>query len=127
MANVVKIAEISAEIEKINMKSAWDKGVKAWALSALEKMTPDDEFSTAENLESAMLNGARDWRHFCEGGNAIIYNTDIAEQFCTPSELRKTDGGRKDPNARESWMDVQCRAAVQAWSLISDTFETLFR
>ena len=43
---------------------------------------------------------------------------EIAETFCTPSELRRTDFGRKDPNSRETWMDVQVRAHVQAWALI---------
>lgn len=123
MAKVVKIAEISAEIKKISMRSAWGKGVQAWALSVLEKT--EGSFQSAEALEEALLNGAKDWRHFCEGGNALIYNQDIAERFCTPSELRKTAGGLKDPNARESWMDAQCRAAFQAWCLISETFENL--
>lgn len=129
MANVVKIADIAAEIEKKSMQSAWGKGVKSWALSLLLDKIQErvSEVASLQELEDMALNGAKSWRNYCEGGCAIIYDTNIAEQFCSPSELRKTNGGIKAPNARETWMDVQCRAAVQAWSLISDTFETLFR
>lgn len=48
----------------------------------------------------------------------MIYDREIAEALCTPSELRRTDYGRKAPNVRETWMDVQVRAHVQAWVLI---------
>lgn len=53
----------------------------------------------------------------------MIYDREIAETLCTPSELRRTDYGRKDPNARETWMDVQVRAHVQAWALIESCMQ----
>lgn len=43
-----------------------------------------------------------------------MYDGDIAERLCTPSELRKTRGGELNPNCRESWLDVQARALYRA-------------
>lgn len=60
---------------------------------------------------TAALRSGKDAPTACLGDND-------REALCTPSELRLTDYGRKDPNARETWMDVQVRAHVQAWALI---------
>ena len=67
-----------------------------------------------------MLNGADNWRQYSEGGCALCYDGQIAERLCAPWELRKTDNGRKDPNPRESWIDVQSRALFQAAQLVLD-------
>lgn len=52
---------------------------------------------------------------YCYGGLALIYDEDIAKALCTPSELKRTNSGRNDPNPRETWMDVQARAYFQAY------------
>ena len=49
------------------------------------------------------------------GGCSLIYNGDIAERLCTPSELKKTRNGERRPNDREMWLDTQTRALRQAW------------
>ena len=49
---------------------------------------------------------------------SLIYNEDIAERLCTPSELKKTRHGERRPNAREEWLDTQARALFQAYNLI---------
>ncbi len=61
-----------------------------------------------------LLNGADNWQHWAEGGCGLAYDADIAERLCTPSELRRTDGGRLPPNRRETWLNVEARAASQA-------------
>lgn len=85
----------------------------------------DNNFEKVElaNLREVLLNGAKDFAQYAQGGQLIIYNEDIAICLCTPSELRHCtakDGTLKDPNRRETWMDVQARAATQAWQLIRD-------
>lgn len=50
---------------------------------------------------------------------------DIAKLLCTPSELKKTDYGRKLPNSTEDWLDVQARALYQAYMLIANLFNKL--
>ena len=44
----------------------------------------------------------------------MIYDGDIAERLCCPSELKKTRNGERRPNSREEWLDVQARALRQA-------------
>lgn len=104
-------------------RSAWDKGVREIAeglLDKYEEIVRDREGSdpVPPLTEKTVLNGAGGWRQYCYGGCAMIYDREIAKTLCTPSELRRIDYGRKAPNSRESWMDVQVRAHVQAWKLI---------
>ena len=73
-----------------------------------------DMLNSREQLNAAMLNGARDWSQYSWGGSALIYDGDIAERLCNPSELKKTRNGERRPNSREEWLDVQARALFQA-------------
>jgi hypothetical protein len=93
-------------------RSAWDKGVKAFAFDLLENIEGRD--ITKDNL----LNGASDWSEYSFGGCAFIYDQDIAEALCTPSELKSRKGGDWQPSKNETWLDVQSRALSQACSLI---------
>lgn len=72
-----------------------------------------------------MLNGADDWEMYSWGGSALIYDSDIAARLCCPSELRRTDGGRKRPNASEEWLDTQARALAQAARIVRRTIAAL--
>lgn len=94
-------------------QSAWSKGVELYAQELLEQFRenyPDSQQPTAAQL----LNGAGDWKEYSYGGSALIYDWEIAERLCNPTELKRTDGGRLQPNARETWLDVQARALFQA-------------
>lgn len=118
--------EIITAINSTKARSAWDRGVKAYALELIEDLDQfiRDGYASAETITSAdglrtvLLNGARDWKQYSWGGSALIYDGDIAERLCTPSELKKTRNGERKPNAREDWLDVQARALLRAWFLI---------
>ena len=107
--------------------SAWDRGVKNYAYGIIEEL-PDDYcfyFDSCTDLEKhfkilkkLLLNGADNWRQYSYCGNAYIYDEDIAAALCTPSEYRKTKGGEKEPNKRETWLGVQARALFHAEILI---------
>lgn len=108
------------EIKRTPARSAWDKGVKEYALELLDGLKD----STAETvcdkneLERALLNGADSWSQFSYGGCSLIYDCDIAERVCSPSELKHCNGGEWQPNRRENWLDVQARALRQAaWQI----------
>lgn len=73
-----------------------------------------------ELTEAVLPNGAADWSQYSYGGCALIYDGEIAETVCTPSELRCKRGGELQPNSRETWLDVQARALSQAWRMIRD-------
>ena len=47
-------------------------------------------------------------------GSALIYNGDIAERLCTPSEFKAKKQGDLPPNSSEEWLDCQARALSQA-------------
>lgn len=101
--------------------SAWDRGCYLYALDMLDNL--DSEI--AENIpadcaemQELFLNGAESWKAYSWGGCSFIYNQDIAERLCTPSELRKTRNGERRPNSSEDWLDVQARALWQAWYIV---------
>lgn len=114
------IEEVRKELEARNDRSAWSKGVNKYALELLDNLEENRDYNKADHhvhpleLETELLNGARNWSDYSWGGLALIYNGDIAERLCTPSELKRTRNGERRPNSREEWLDVQARALLQA-------------
>lgn len=90
-------------------RSAWSRGVKDYAADLLGSLR-DDQPITKQNL----LNGANDWSQWAYGGCGLVYDSAIANMLCNPSELKRKKGGDLAPNSRESWLDVEARAASQA-------------
>jgi hypothetical protein len=102
-------------------RSAWGRGVKEYALEMVDNLEEYNDGAAPQNFEELKkmsLNGATDWKQDSEGGSWLIYNEEIAERLCSPSELKKTAGGRRNPNARESWLDIQARALHQAFKSV---------
>lgn len=112
------IKEIRQAIENEKARSAWDKGKKAYALELLDNFPEDHEFYAVPQTKKELLNGAADWSQYSWGGCSLIYNSDIAQRLCSPSELKKTHNGERRPNSREEWLDVQARALFQAAHMI---------
>jgi hypothetical protein len=113
----------AANIKARRDRSAWDKGVNAYALELVDSIAERAEYEkhhpeTVDELADYALNGARDWGQYSWGGSALVYDCDIAERLCCPSELRRVKGGERRPNAREEWLDVQVRALHQAYARI---------
>jgi hypothetical protein len=108
--------QIIEAIESRNERSAWGRGVKDLAVDLLGNIESDTV--NPNTLEADLLNGASDWSQYSYGGCALIYDADIAEALCSPSELKRKDGGRLAPNSRETWLDVQARALSQAFGMI---------
>lgn len=98
-------------------RSAWERGVVAYAESMLDELEPEEELYP-KTVEKTLLNGAPSWHDYSWGGCALIYDADIAARLCSPSELRRSDNGRLRPNAREEWLDTQARACFQAAQLV---------
>lgn len=119
-ANEIKnlSASIIAELETRKDRSAWDKSVTAYAVELVESLDNwDKQPESVAELREMLLNGADDWKAYSWGGSSLIYNQDIAERLCSPSELKRVtnkNGLRDYPNSREHWLDVQARALYQA-------------
>lgn len=115
---------LSSVCENAPARSAWDRGVTQYVVEIITRLSEnrehggmsEEEFIAAGQREQirAMLNGARDWLQYSEGGSSLAYDCDIARRLCTPSELRKTQNGAKNPNSRETWLQCQARALAQA-------------
>lgn len=111
--------KVIARIEALTPKSAWSRGVKVYALELLDETWVKLEgLKSHSEIRTHLLNGADTWTQYSEGGCSLIYNGDIAERLCTPSELKRNKDGERNPNSRETWLDVQARALWQACRLI---------
>ena len=108
-------------------RSAWGRGVHAYATELVESLDAPADLSNETLLRKAMLNGADDWRQYSEGGCALVYDADIAERICSPSELKRCKGGERQPNARETWLECQARALGQAASLVRRAYRVASR
>lgn len=116
------LAAASAVIENKPARSAWARGVKAYAFELLENLAElnADQLADPAAVRAALLNGAQDWKQYSWGGCSLIYNGDIAAQLCTPAEYKRSHGGERRPNSREEWLDVQARALFQAAWLVCE-------
>ena len=108
-------------------RSAWDRGVHAYATELVESLDDSADLSNETLLRKALLNGADDWRQYSEGGCALVYDADIAERICSPSELKRVRGGERQPNASETWLECQARALAQAAELVRRAYRKASR
>lgn len=122
--------KVVAELEARKDRSAWGRGVNAYALELVEELKERAVYEGRNPEPGAecrewMLNGAQDWAQYSWGGSSLIYNCDIAERLCTPSELKKTRNGERRPNSREEWLDTQARALYQACDRVSRLYRSI--
>jgi len=99
-------------------RSAWDRGVKSYAIDLVEGMNDSADLCNEWMLQKELLNGAQSWAQYSEGGCALVYDADIAERLCSPSELKRCKDGERQPNSRENWIECQARALAQAAALV---------
>ena len=124
----MRTLDLLQRLENVKVRSAWNNGVKTYAIELLEDAASNrecEEFASLQELKEAILNGAEDWTQYSEGGCSLIYNADIAERLCNPSELKRTKNGTNNPNSRENWIQCQARALFQAWELIKRTYNEM--
>lgn len=137
--NVKTLSESMSEfVMKSAARSAWDKGVKLYALELIESYEDragyeGREASNHHELVYWLLNGAVSnkrppmmidhWKEYSYGGSALVSDIDIAERLCNNTELKRTHHGEKDPNPGENWLDVQARALYQASRLVKAAYK----
>jgi hypothetical protein len=120
----MRIVNTAIKLENLKTRSAWANGVKCYAFDLLNQF---DEFcsydqNAPEFSEATLLNGAANWLQYAEGGSGLCYDCAIAERLCNATELKRTQGGKKQPNSRETWLQVEARALSQAWRMLRDAW-----
>ena len=122
--------ELRKLVEEIPNTSAYKRGIKKYTdelLDNLEEMAriykrlPKDE----NELESWLLKGAMNWENYSYRGYSLKFNRQIAERLCTPSELKKKDGGRLAPSRHDNWFNEQAKALNYACLRIKSKFRLL--
>lgn len=134
-ADAELMRRISDAVDRATARTAYERGVKAYAKELAEclaetvaqaiKAGKPSPLDNRETVRAALLNGARDWQDYSYGGCSLIYDGDIAERLCTPSELRRKRGGELPPNREETWLDVQARALNRAARGILKVYDIL--
>ena len=118
----MEIKELINKLQNQKAHSKWQNGVIIYGVMLLERIQEDhDQINdkiTFKDLETLLLNGAKNWVKYSWDGNALIYNEDIAKMLATPSKLKKCNNGEKRPNQKEEWLDTQARALAQAFDKI---------
>ena len=120
------VEPIRERIMSKKSRSAWARGVQEYASELLDGLYDAisggwfdaEDVAAPKLLERQLLDGASSWSEYSWGGCSLIYDPDIAERLCNPSELKKTKNGHRKPNASEEWLDVQARALLQASRLV---------
>ena len=140
----IYVEEARRQLEARQDRSAWNRAVTEDAIELLDTVNDRCEqvtrqfaeteeggaahaltlFKSRNGLMDIMKNGADSWQEYSYGGCGLIYDADIAEHYCTPSELKKVHGGERNPNSRETWLDVQARALRQAAGRAADALIT---
>ena len=125
MSTVTKQQLLEAVAAVKHGRSAWSRGVQAYAVELVEGLDDSADLSNEVMLQKELLNGASSWAQYSDGGAALCYDVDIAERLCSPSELKRTEWGMRAPNSCVTWLDVQARALWQAHRLIVSKWEQM--
>ena len=122
--------ELRKLVAEFPNRSAWKKGVKEYADELLDNLEEKAQYyerlpKDEKELKEWLLNGAMDCKDYSYTYCSLKYDSQIAERLCTPSELKKNEGGRLAPNRREGWLDVQTKALNYACLRIKSKFRLL--
>ena len=114
-----------SRLENRKLRSCWDRGVRKYALEIAKNVRwfiEVDGQVPLSSLEKAALSGAKDWESYSYAGCSLIRDKDIALRLATPWQFKhRFDEGRKHPNRKETWIDVQGRALHQAFLMLRDS------
>ena len=133
MKKTTNFEQLAKAVTEMSERSAWARGVKQYARELLEQVAEainggyfaDEDIKAPRLFHKQLLNGAQDWSESSWGGCFLIYDGEIAERLCNPSELKKTRNGERRPNAREEWLDTQARALWQAARALEEAAEKM--
>lgn len=118
-----ELREATKKINNNRKRGAWGRGVAEYTRELLDTLTSEPE--SERDLYLKLLNGADSWKTYSWGGCSLIYDTDIAERLCNPTELRLCKGGEWKLYKDVEWLDTQARALQQAAARICQAYRTI--
>ena len=111
----------------ISGRSAWSQGVSVYAAEIINELFSEKTILDADQIKKTWMGGLlvhnnfQDWISYSNGGLSLIYNEDIAERLCTPSEFKRAEKNCfLRANSREDWLECQGRALYQAAERVKD-------
>jgi len=129
----IKVLTIMNRINGKKASSAWNRGVKLYAMEILSNIIEEgnDEFILGDDGKIqrktwtifSLSEGFNHWIGISQSGQYLIYDRDIAYRLCTGSELQRCKFGERNPNGREDWLACQGRALYQAATMIRVAIE----
>ena len=115
---VIDVKRLVAEAEKMSKseRTYWSRGVASLIRDYGEDVLGehDGEIISVRDFYKLWNCGNDSLRDAVYGGCFDIWNYDIAKRLCTPSGLKKSNEGMRNPNKREEWIDVELIAVQQA-------------
>ena len=119
----MNINKTITEINRIKCRSAWNNGVKVYAVMLLENLKENGykgrDITSPALLRKSLLNGAADWEIYSRGGCAMVYNGDIVKTLFTPARCAEyLNNCNKDNFSTDYIFDCQRLALQQAERLI---------
>lgn len=113
-----KLENARQTLEARTDRSAWQRGVTAYALELLEELTESaangyitaDQLADRHEIREALLNGASDWNAYSWGGSSLIYNLVIEQPKPPQMPLEyKIKNSRFWPNSQKPGTFCLCR------------------
>lgn len=118
-----QVAQVSEKLNALKPRSAWGKGVIAYADMLLTRYK--DELMVCEEPKSfdldMALNGASDWLHFSQSAMGLAYPDAIRTTLLPPAKAKKREG-KDGPCPGISWYEFEAQALKYAYMLLTDLF-----
>jgi len=115
---------------KLFFRSKWEYGVFLYKLELAYKLFnnleyfkqdekenyPESVFANKQTLKAHILNGAKDFKHYSEGGCSLVFWDEIASRLATETEKKKYANKLYENSVSE----IQPRALSQAFDKLAD-------
>jgi hypothetical protein len=119
----MNINKTIANVKRSKAHTAWNRGVKVYALSLLKNLKANysgRDLVNVDTLKKALLNGADNWQQYSYSGHALTFDYDIGQILCSPSDFKRFGLKKRRDISSETWLDIQTMALYAAYLTICE-------